>query len=408
MTLLTDQNANNSLGLTAKQLTLFQQFKDAISDVLKPDYFYHTDAQIVKFCLARKWDLKKAETMFRKACKFRETMRLDHIVEEYKEPEVVDKYLTGGIGCFDLEGCPVRIERFGCLDVKGIFYSCKKVELERKKCYDQEVTVQLLRKQSEKLDKTVDKVTVIMDLDKVGSKQLWKPGLMLYLHLVQMLEDNYPEFVKHLIVVNAPKIFPIFFKICRPLISEDMNKKLRVYGSNYQSELTKVVSEEELPAFLGGKRLGPGGDRFCTDKIKPGGIVPESYYLIDSIETSEFESATISPGCKLALKVPIDRPNCVIRWEFLTLGKDISFGVNLIPENGEKETNLIPVTRVQSHMVPEDGSLTCEKLGTYVIVFDNSYSWTKSKKLQYVVEALVEDEELLDEVSKIMDSNLQL
>ena len=31
----------------------------------------------------------------------------------------------------------------------------------------------------------------------------------------------------------APKIFPIFFKICRPLISEDMNKKLRVYGSKW-------------------------------------------------------------------------------------------------------------------------------------------------------------------------------
>ena len=32
------------------------------------------------------------------------------------------------------------------------------------------------------------------------------------------------------------------------------------------------------------------------------------------IDTSEFESATVGAGCKLVLRVPIDQPNCVIRY----------------------------------------------------------------------------------------------
>ena len=38
--------------------------------------------------VARKWDLRKAEQMFRQAMTYRQTMRLDHIIDEYDPPEV--------------------------------------------------------------------------------------------------------------------------------------------------------------------------------------------------------------------------------------------------------------------------------------------------------------------------------
>ena len=76
---------------------------------------------------------------------------MQQVVLCYNILQVIKKYLTGGIGCFDREGCPVRIERFGSLDVKGIFYSCRKHELEKKKIYDQEVAEKMLRQQSEKV-----------------------------------------------------------------------------------------------------------------------------------------------------------------------------------------------------------------------------------------------------------------
>ncbi|KAF6029885.1 hypothetical protein EB796_011822 [Bugula neritina] len=81
--------ANEDLNLSSKQHVLFEQFKKSIEDILKPGYYLHADSELVKFCFARKWDLKKSESMFRQAMKLRETRRLDHILEEYEEPEVV-------------------------------------------------------------------------------------------------------------------------------------------------------------------------------------------------------------------------------------------------------------------------------------------------------------------------------
>lgn len=65
--------------------------------------------------------------------------------------------------------------------------------------------------------------------------------------------------------------------------------------------------------------------RLIVFQVRTGGIVPESYYLKDIIDTTQFESATVSAGCKLALKVPIDQPNCVIRYYLIVLLQHVIF-----------------------------------------------------------------------------------
>lgn len=44
---------------------------------------------------------------------------------------------------------------------------------------------------------------MIFDMDKVGTKALWRPGLQMYLHIVKVMEDNYPEMMKQMFVVNG-------------------------------------------------------------------------------------------------------------------------------------------------------------------------------------------------------------
>jgi len=52
-------------------------------------------------------------------------------------------------------------------------------------------------------------------------------------------------------------------------------------------------------------------------EIRAGGVVPESYYLKDTIDTSSFESVTIGAGSKLHIKLTIDQPYCVIRYSYI-------------------------------------------------------------------------------------------
>jgi hypothetical protein len=70
-----------------------------------------------------------------------------------------------------------------------------------------------------------------------------------------------------------------------------------------------------------------------------------------------------------------------MEWSFRSEGHDIAFG--LIHESiGE----IIPLKRVPSHKSLEEGSHKCEIPGKYTLVFDNSHSYTRSKKLIYKIE----------------------
>ena len=61
------------------------------------------------------------------------------------------KYLPGGFAGFDREGSPLRIEAYGHLDVKGILYSVKKIDLEKTKMLLGEEVMLKLKTQSEKV-----------------------------------------------------------------------------------------------------------------------------------------------------------------------------------------------------------------------------------------------------------------
>lgn len=382
------RDARTRLGVEEKHYAALLKLKANVADILRAGYQPHEDFELLKYLIARRYDVKKAEHMFRQSVEFKERLRTEFILKEYKLPEVLLKYMTGGIGCFDREGSPVRIEKFGNLDIKGMVHSCHPRDLERLKLYEMESVSLLMRQQSAKLGKRIDKLLLLVDLENLSTKHLWRPGLQLYLSLAKMLEDNYPEHVKKTVFINAPRIFPVFFKACKPLVSADMRKKILVLGSDYKDELLKLISPEELPAFLGGQQTDPDGDPRCITKVNWGGKIPESYYLKDLVNTDKMTSSTVAAGQKLVLDINVSNKGSVLRWEFMTDDCDIAFGVRRILPNDSGYNEVVPVERIKCHVVPEDGSYLCEDSGIYQVIFDNTYSWSRAKKLWYTVEVL--------------------
>nr|UXK97413.1 retinal-binding protein [Babylonia areolata] len=273
--------------------------------------------------------------------------------------------------------------------MKGLMYSAKRADLERTKLLQCENTLLDWKEQSQKRGHRVDGLTVIFDMEGVSSKMLWRPGLQMYLHLVKVLEDNYPEMMKRLFVVNAPRIFPLLYKLARPLISEDMKNKIHVLGSHFKDTLLQYIDAEELPVFLGGVKTDPDGNPRCSTMICQGGEVPRDYFLQDKESEDHLESATVSRGDKLCLTYNVTKPGSVLRWEFKTDDFDIGFGVHVL-RNGKRET-VVATERVNSHIVPEDGSITCQHPATYVVTFSNHHSVWRKKTIRYCVEVLGAD-----------------
>lgn len=63
-----------------------------------------------------------------------------------------------------------------------------------------------------------------------------------------------------------------------------------------------------------------------------------------------------------------ERVDVPCRWQFMSDGSDIGFGIFLKTKMGERQkagemTEVLPNQRYNAHLVPEDGSLTCSEPG---------------------------------------------
>lgn len=382
--------------LSKEQEDCLQKFKERLKDVLKPG---HDDYYLLRWLRARDFDLNKSETMLRNHFSWRKREKLENIAD-WECPEVIQKYFTGGLFGVDVDGCPVWIDPFGQIDLKGMLKSAKKADIIKAK-------VQLLEKLhretfldlSKQKGQRVESLIILYDLAKLGMKHLYKPGVDAYCEMITMFEDHYPETLKYAIVINAPRFFPIAYNIVKPFLSEATAKKTIILGTNYHDTLYRYISPEQLPVCYGGKRTDPDGNPTCRSQIGQGGEVPLSYYKQQML-SADIDNAVcvgVGRGSSLQVECEVTVKNSAIRWQFSTQGYDIGFGVYRRTtgerQKASKMEEVVPTHRVNSHLVPEDGSVTCTEAGTYVLRFDNTYSWTKAKRLHYLVEVLEPDTE---------------
>jgi len=111
----------------------------------------------------------------------------------------------------------------------------------------------------------------------------------------------------------------------------------------------------------------------------------------------------VKPRDKLHIEFDIEEENTHLEWKFKTDSHDISFGLHR-EDHGE----IIPVKRVDSHKNIQEGRHRCEAAGTYKLVFDNSYSYTRAKTLYHKIDIIVESTLLEDiniSIEKIEDTN---
>ncbi|XP_012940167.1 SEC14-like protein 2 [Aplysia californica] len=376
--------------LSPKQEATLAEFKENVKDITRPHF---DDHYFLRWLRARNFDLKKSEVMLRNNMKWREQNKVDTMLEWFEPPEVMLKYYTGGLFGQDKEGALIWIDPNGYIDIKGILMSMRKQEVILSKVYLLEKIYAMFEEKTKEQGRRVDQMVIIFDMEKFGLKHLWKPGVDVFTQIIAVFEDNYPETLKKTFVVNAPKIFPLAYSLLKPFLSEETHRKVTVCGSNYKEVLLQHIDADQLPAHWGGTCTDPDGNPRCPSLIIPGGQVPESYHRQNDLDdVSAFTQVSIGRGSTLKLEYVVDKPRCAIRWQFKTDGFDIGFGVLKKTADGPQKSaemeEVVATQRVNSHMVPEDGMVQCKEAGTYVVRFDNTYSWARAKKLLYLIEVL--------------------
>uniref|UniRef100_H7C077 SEC14 like lipid binding 6 n=1 Tax=Homo sapiens TaxID=9606 RepID=H7C077_HUMAN len=218
--------------------------------------------------------------MLRKHMEFRKQQDLANILA-WQPPEVVRLYNANGICGHDGEGSPVWYHIVGSLDPKGLLLSASKQELLRDSFRSCELLLRECELQSQKF--------------------------------FSALEANYPEILKSLIVVRAPKLFAVAFNLVKSYMSEETRRKVVILGDNWKQELTKFISPDQLPVEFGGTMTDPDGNPKCLTKINYGGEVPKSYYLCKQVRLQYEHTRSVGRGSSLQVENEILFPGCVLR-----------------------------------------------------------------------------------------------
>ncbi|KAI6240133.1 SEC14-like protein 1 family protein [Aphelenchoides fujianensis] len=270
---------------------------------------------LLRFLRAREFDVHRARDMVINSLLWRKQHNIDKLLHEFVPPPVLLKHFPGAWHHHDKEGRPLFVLRLGQMDVKGILRSCG---LEAVVKYTLSVCEQGLLKTAEatkNLGKPISAWTLLVDLEGLGVRHLWRPGVQALLKIIETVERHYPECMGLVLISRAPRMFPVLWTLISPFIDENTRKKFMINSNEHvKDELKKYIDEEYLPDFVGG---------LSTLDAPAGGHVPKSEYLPmaeavrdeDDVLTSTYTIANFHKGVPLEVCVPVTTAGCVLTWD---------------------------------------------------------------------------------------------
>ena len=125
---------------------------------------------------------------------------------------------------------------------------------------------------SEMKKSQVKGMVLIFDLKNNGALSLLKNEVKKHFKpMIQIAQDNFPETIEKIYIINAPKLFSMFWAIVKLWLTQRTKNKVSLSNDGKIKELLELVHEEYLPVFMGGKCLkgindAPGPWKFEVDK----------------------------------------------------------------------------------------------------------------------------------------------
>ncbi|KAE9604203.1 hypothetical protein Lal_00001884 [Lupinus albus] len=320
-----------------------------------------TNVILLKFLRARDFKVKEAFTMIKNTIKWRKEFGIDELLEQ---ENLVDEdlkkvvYMHG----FDKEGHPVCYNIYGEFQNKEVYKKTFSDEEKREKFL--RWRIQFLEKSIRKLDFTPGSVSTIVQVNDLKNspgpgkwelRQATKQAL-------QLLQDNYPEFVAKQVFINVPWWYLAVNRMISPFLTQRTKSKFVFAGPPKSAEtLIRYIAPEQL-------------------QVKYGGLSKDGEFVSNDVVTE----ITVRPAAKHTAEFPVTE-NCLLSWELRVIGWDISYGAEFVPCTEGSYTVIIQKARkVSSSEEPVVyNSYKISEPGKIVLTIDNQSS--KKKKLLYRV-----------------------
>lgn len=238
-----------------KDETIVESFRELLfleGGVLAQNYDYHT---LLRFLRMRDFDLIKAKIMLLNYLKWRQDFGVDNIQKDFKFDELaeVKKCYPHGFHGVDRYGRPLYIERIGLVDLNALLQITTVERLVKNHVAEQEKTLNSrFPACSIAAKKHIASTTSILDVKGIGMNNFSKPARYLFMEILKIDSNYYPETLNQLFIVNASPGFRMLWKVIRAFLDVRTLTKIQVLGSNYLGNLIQVIDPSNLPSFLGG------------------------------------------------------------------------------------------------------------------------------------------------------------
>ncbi|XP_042036620.1 patellin-3-like [Salvia splendens] len=323
-----------------------------------------SDVILLKFLRARDFKVKEAFTMLKNVVAWRKEFKIDSLLEGEESALVEGLEKVVFLSGVDKEGHPVCYNAFGAFQDKDLYNKTFGDAEKRGKFLRWYIL--LLEKNIRKFDFSPDSICTIVQITDL--KNL--PGLILFKkdfrqatnEALQLLQDNYPEFVAKQVFINVPWWYVAYNRLISPFLTQRTKSKFEFAGPTKTTEtLFKYIAPEQVPVQYGG--LSKEGEAEFT--------------TADSATED-----TIKPAGKHTVEIPVTEA-CTVVWEVRVVGWEVCYGAEFVPSAEGGYTWIVHKSR---KIGPGDeqvvsGSFKIGETGKVVLTFDNQTS--KKKKLLF-------------------------
>uniref|UniRef100_A0A8C9SWG9 SEC14-like protein 1 n=1 Tax=Scleropages formosus TaxID=113540 RepID=A0A8C9SWG9_SCLFO len=288
------------------------------------------DEHILRFLRARDFNVDKARDFLCQSLTWRKQHQVDYLLETWAPPQVLLEYYSGGWHHDDRDGRPLYILRLGQMDTKGLVRAVGQESLLRHVLSINEEGLRRCGENTKLFRRPVSCWTCLVDLEGLSMRHLWRPAVRALLRIIEVVEANYPETLGRLLIVRAPRVFPVLWTFISPFIDENTRKKFLIYaGNDYRGPggLVDYIDCEVIPDFLGGD---------CVCQVPEGGLVPKNLYkTLEDIGIEDirlwpetiYQSVSIAKGAPHEVLVEVIDASSVITWDFDVCKGDVIFSI---------------------------------------------------------------------------------
>ncbi|MED6168169.1 hypothetical protein PIB30_009386 [Stylosanthes scabra] len=317
-----------------------------------------SDVILLKFLRARDFKVKEALAMMKNTIRWRKDFGIDELMEENVGCDELEKvvFMHG----LDKEGHPVCYNIFGEFEDKELYKNTFSDEEKRQRFL--RWRIQLLEKSIRKLDFKPGSISTIVQVNDLKNS----PGLAKWelrqatKEALQLLQDNYPEFVAKQVFINVPWWYLAVNRMISPFLTHRTKSKFVFAGPSKSAQtLLRYISAEQLPVKYGG--LSKEGEFGNSDAVT---------------------EITVKPATKHTVEFPVTE-KCLLSWEVRVIGWEVSYGAEFVPSSEGSYTVIIQKARkvASSEEAVVCNSFKIGEAGKVVLTIDNPTS--KKKKLLY-------------------------